>query len=812
MARGLAVFFFSTCLLVPSVPAQPVCSPAASTKELARESALLLAAGKYRQSEQLSLCAERRAREEGNEELLPRVLNNLGAARLYQQDFLGAYGPLHEALALSHQPGMAEVEASVWSNLAAMYGMLSAWPEAGQALERALALMPADSRFRPAVMAQRIRLAARRPDLKQGEFFRLWSEAMEWAESRADWQVQRHLWDELAIHHLDAGRLEQAENAIANSFRLVVLHRLPDPDSLWMLAGRLRLAQRRPGEALEWFSRVRSRGRVQQSPVNAIRLAAFEARAEAMQHGPERALAVCRRSWLPVLEWRHAVLPDPTVELAADVAMTDLVNEYVTAAFESGGAVEAWAAVEQSRALNMLRRRKRQAASDSQEGTPEAAPGQHLTGSQAPQSGPRPAVILRAASSERPSLPLSTLPPPPPEPARLLQLVQRSLNRNQVLFTFWLSQGRSILWVITDDHFAAVLMPGREELAKAFQQLRDLIENGGHADGAAARLYDATFGRSPARSKMRAEWLISADEEPLNAPVAALRMTEGQPRWLGEARALSFLPSALWLLEPQEHRPAAGLLAIGGVIHNSADARWSAARREEAQSGGSSSSPALRRASVRELEYELPTLPGSQREVEAIAALWRQQGRQVRLMTGFEASGAAVAQALGEDWTDLHFATHVQPAPAPVSYRLASNPGSGVPAVIRFPAGEPFLALSLRTDGTREGLTERALARFRLGGARVVLNGCSTGSGPTQRGAGLSSFANAWLAAGARSVVASLWPVGDDGAFFEEYYRALLQGHRPAFALQAAQTAMIRNGAWRSQPGYWAAYIHLGKD
>ncbi len=812
MARGLAVFFFSTCLLVPSVPAQPVCSPAASTKDLARESALLLAAGKYRQSEQLSLCAERRAREEGNEELLPRVLNNLGAARLYQQDFLGAYGPLHEALALSHRVGNAEVEASVWSNLAAMYGMLSAWPDAGQALERALALMPVDSRFRPAVMAQSIRLAARRPDLKQGEFFRLWSEAMEWAESRADWQVQRHLWDELAIHHLDAGGLEQAEDAIANSFRLVVLHRLPDPDSLWMLAGRLRLAQRRPSEALVWFSRVRSRGRVQQSPVNAIRLAAFEARAEAMQHGPERALAVCRRNWLPVLEWRHAVLPDPTVELAADVAMTDLVNEYVTAAFESGGAVEAWAAVEQSRALNMLRRRKRQAVSDSQEGTPEAAPGQHLTGSQAPQSGPRPAVVLRAASSERPSLPLSTLPPPPPEPARLLQLVQRSLNRNQVLFTFWLSHGRSILWVIADDHFAAVLMPGREELAKAFQQLRDLIENGGHADGAAARLYDATFGRAPAWSRMRAEWLISADEEPLNAPVAALRMTEGQPRWLGEARALSFLPSALWLLEPQAHRPAAGLLAVGGVVHNSADARWSAARQKEARSGGSSSSPALRRASVRELEYELPTLPGSQREVEAIAALWRQQGRQVRLMTGFEASEAAVAQALDEDWTDLHFATHVQPAPAPVSYRLASNPGSGVPALIRFPAGEPFLALSLRADGTRDGLTERALARFRLSGARVVLNGCSTGSGAMQRGAGLSSFANAWLAAGARSVVASLWPVGDDGAFFEEYYRALLQGQRPAVALQAAQAAMIRNGAWRSQPSYWAAYIHLGKD
>ncbi len=766
----------------------------------------MLALSRYREAAILSQCAAAKAKAEHNQPRLAMALNNLGVAWLYQQNYRQAYGVLQEARALSHSLHLAEIEAGTWSNLATLYGMLSAWPAADHALEQALALMPPDSRFRPAVLAQRVRLAARRTDLKEEVFSRLWREAMDQADNQGDWQVQRHLWDELAKHHFEAGRLDRAEAALANSFRLVLVHRLPDPESLWMLAGRLRLAQGRPAEALQWVGRVRASNAAGQNPVNFLRLAATEARAEAAVHGAGSALAVCRRSWPHALAWRHAVLSDPAVELAADIAMTELVDEYAAAALLDpggrAGSVEAWAAVEQSRALGMLRRKQRRAAADSETG---GATQQRLVALQGSgQVARMPAKLAPSAAGEPVAGPAS--------PLQLLRRVQQSLTPRQTLFTFWLGAGQSVLWGVSRESFVAVRLPARKDLTREFRRFREEIERNGDAGVLASRLYAATFGQAPPQITDRPEWLISADEEPLTMPLAALRMPGAPAVRLGEARAVSFLPSALWLFEAGELHAPRNLLAVGGLVHNAADPRWQEPGAPSARAGGRPSRAAPRRIPAPAAEFELPALPGSAREVEVISSLWKQQGFQAQRLDGFQATDSAIRRVIGQGWTDLHFATHVLPAPEPRTYRFADEPGSAAPPLIRFPAGESFLALSLRRDGVREGLTERDVASLRLGGARVVLNGCSTGDGSAQRGAGLSSFANAWLAAGAQSVVASLWPVGDDGFFFETYYRGLLQGARPAAALHAAQVAMIRSGTWRSQPRYWAAYFHLGKD
>lgn len=770
----------------------------------------MLALSQYQEAARLSLCAAARARAENDERRLAKVLNNLGVARLYRQECRQAYEALQEARELAHRLGLAEVEASAWSNLAALYEMLSAWPAADHALERALALMPSGSRFRPAVLAQRVRLAALRTDLKDENFLLLWRDAMDGAENQGDWQVQRHLWDELAGYHLEAGRLERAEAALANSFRLVILHRLTDLESLWMLAGRLRLAQGRPAEALQWIGRVRTASAAGRNPVSFLQLAAAEARAEATVHGPAAALAVCRRSLPLVLGWRHAVLPDPVVELASDVAMTKLVDEHAQAALAAAGrigSVEAWAVVEQTRALGMLRKRQRTAA-DGLDNGPQPDTAQRLVS----RGASRRITGLRLRLASRSAAAAGAPAAAPAAPLALLSMVQRSLSPRQALFTFWLGAGRSELWAVTRESFSMVTLPNREELAQQFRRFRQEVERGGDGGELGSRLYEATFGQAPPHVTRRPEWLISADAEPLAVPLAALRLPGPPNRRLGEVRALSFLPSALWLFQPGEHHPPRNLLAVGGLVHNSADPRWAASGASPATGRGSGASPPLRRSPAPDPDFELPTLPGSAREREVIARLWQQQGHAVEQLDGFDASEAAIRARLEKGWTDLHFATHVLPAPAPRTYRFADEPGATAPSLIRFPAGESFLALSLRRDGVRDGLTERDLAHLRLGGTRVVLNGCSTGAGTAQRGAGLSSFANAWLAAGARSVVASLWPVDDDGTFFETYYKALLKGGRPSVALHAAQIAMIRSGTWRAQPRYWAAYFHLGKD
>ncbi|MGQ9917667.1 MAG: CHAT domain-containing protein [Bryobacteraceae bacterium] len=793
MVLGLGFLPF---LLMPPTKAPLAAPPCPLEKpgaDLAREAGRLLAMSRYADAERLLLCAVAKAQGEGDRTRLAKILNNLGAARLYQQDFSGAMKAFREALALAQQMGQAEVEASVWSNLATLYGMLRSWPAAEEALGQALAVMPAASRFRTALLAQRVRLARGQVGAETGRFFQLWRDAMNEAERLGDWQVQRHLWDELSEFHLETGRTGEAESALANSFRIVRLHRLTDPDSLWFLTARLRLEQGRAREALMWLGKVRASWAGHRNPVNALRLAVVEGRAVAAERGAAAALTTCRRNWPRVLEWRRAVLPDPQVELASDVAMTELAELYAAAALTGLGAeqgsAEAWAVVEQSRALGVLRQRRRAVAA--RNGTSGAEVGPMIL----------PTAHLRNGGVE--ANPEDSLDEAgQPGSRRLLRLLQGRLSERQALFCFWLGRERSLLWTVTRDGFGMTELPPREVLLGWFRELRQSILAAGDGGPPALWLFEQTFGRAPEEARRREEWLISADDEPLRAPMAALQVPGEGRRHLGDVRALTFVPSALWLLERGGGTAPRFLVAVGGLVHNSADPRWGAEAR----------TPGADNAALPPVEAELPSLPGSGREVQAIRSLWQKRGLMARLLQGYDATEVAVAQAVADGATDLHFATHVQPAPQPRVYAIRPGADPDRPELIRFPTGEPFLALSLERDGRRAGLGARDLYRLPLDGARVVLNGCSTGDGPAQRGAGLWSYATAWLAAGASSVVASLWPVDDDGVFFEAYYEALLEGRRPGAALHAAQTAMIARGGWRAKPRYWAAYIHLGKD
>jgi CHAT domain-containing protein len=93
----------------------------------------------------------------------------------------------------------------------------------------------------------------------------------------------------------------------------------------------------------------------------------------------------------------------------------------------------------------------------------------------------------------------------------------------------------------------------------------------------------------------------------------------------------------------------------------------------------------------------------------------------------------------------------------------------------------------------------------------VFLSGCETGLGPAwstsfARGDDYATLSQAFLHAGARNVVATLWPVEDVGAaaFARRFYQGLM-GAPPPEAMAEAQRAMIENAKY-SAPYYWAGY------
>ena len=100
---------------------------------------------------------------------------------------------------------------------------------------------------------------------------------------------------------------------------------------------------------------------------------------------------------------------------------------------------------------------------------------------------------------------------------------------------------------------------------------------------------------------------------------------------------------------------------------------------------------------------------------------------------------------------------------------------------------------------------------MRLKAGVAVLSACNTGRGRAQRGEGIVGLIRAWQVAGARSVVASLWPVADDSTarLMVALHRELKAGKPGDEALRAAM-ATVQGDAKTAHPFWWAPFFVTG--
>lgn len=181
-----------------------------------------------------------------------------------------------------------------------------------------------------------------------------------------------------------------------------------------------------------------------------------------------------------------------------------------------------------------------------------------------------------------------------------------------------------------------------------------------------------------------------------------------------------------------------------------------------------------------EFVSSLPELKFAKREVESIAAL---STGYATVKTGAEATRTLLLAPERTTNRSLHLAIHAQALQADQS-RLVFADGY---------------------------LSVRDIWGLPLGGTpRVVLSACESGLGEALTGNDVLSLASAFQAAGAQSVVSSLWLIRDDervGHLMLEFYASLNRGRSTAQALADAQRAAIAAGL---PPNVWAAFVAHG--
>lgn len=183
----------------------------------------------------------------------------------------------------------------------------------------------------------------------------------------------------------------------------------------------------------------------------------------------------------------------------------------------------------------------------------------------------------------------------------------------------------------------------------------------------------------------------------------------------------------------------------------------------------------------------LGPLPYAQDEVERVAK--HASGRS-RILMGAIATEYEIKHQPLSDFSVLHFATHAVLDPvAPMRSAIVLGAGHG-------------------EDGL---LQAREIFQLPLTADLVVLSACRTAAGRASTAEGMQSLARAFMYAGARSVLGTLWDVDDRSTarLMDRFYDRAAHGLPAAAALRAAQLEVIGRDPYRTAP-QWAAFVITG--
>lgn len=343
---------------------------------------------------------------------------------------------------------------------------------------------------------------------------------------------------------------------------------------------------------------------------------------------------------------------------------------------------------------------------------------------------------------------------------KALKETQRSIPPGVMLVQYAPLGEQLYIFLVSKESLKIVVAPGKpEDLWKKIKTVRKQIttgESGGPLTKNLAALYELLI--TPIEAELEPVKTIAFIPNQLlfYLPMQALvkKKPDGTLRYLIEDKEIVYLTAAdvMNVVQPPDHeKSTGGMVAFGNPTG--------------------------------------ANLPAAEAEVRAIAQVFP----STEVLSGGEVTKVALNAEQRLNKRIVHFATHgilnaTTPAESYIQLAKAATPGEE-----HLTVGEvwdlPFKKVTL-----------------------VTLSACESALGDKEPDGGeITTLAEAFSSAGATTVLASLWSVGDESTkeLMVEFYRQLAAGQSKAAALQSAEIKLLRNPRF-SRPLYWAPFVLMG--
>lgn len=358
------------------------------------------------------------------------------------------------------------------------------------------------------------------------------------------------------------------------------------------------------------------------------------------------------------------------------------------------------------------------------------------------------------------------------------EALQEALESDELLLEYVLDDDSSTCLVIGKNIFRAVPLARGPEIESLVEVFLAEVRSKRPAREVSRELHKMLL--QPIAEHLDKKRLIIVPDGKLHLlPFDALIGSDG--RRILASHVVSYAPSATVLKLLRDREPTAPdlpLLAVGDVRYQSDSAPVLAAQGNTTRG-------------VFDIEgANFVELPSTAEEIASVAEV---AGDAALALSGPDATESAFKARPLDRYQVLHLAVHgianVQ-FPHRAALVLGADPASG-------------------DDGL---LQVREILNLKLTAELVTLSACDTAAGRLQGQEGIASIVRAFLLAGARTAVASLWAADDifTTALMRRFYAQLGQGIDRASALRNAKLEMLERFGDQALPYHWAGFTMVG--